>query len=194
MEDDEFETKPVRSPAKLSKTPSWIMLGFLLGGAFMWAYLRETPKPVAPPPVTLTEWPKAVRIEPSKLTDIELIFAEWKDHAVWENNLTEFAYWRSETREFSEYYEVRRVGETLYFRSIPKLTRLLLKSASPLPTHAPVQFTESEAHYREWLEQGRKKAAEEPLRAPPIAPPAAPKVDATVPPLPKPATEPLPKT
>lgn len=197
MEDEEPEKTYPLSPSKMSKTPSWVMLGFLLGAAFVWAFKRDVAKPAGPSPVALAEWPKAVTVPPSPLTTIEGVFAEWKDNAVWENNLTEVALWRSETRAYSEFYEVRRVGEALYFRSIPRLTHLIVRSGTPLPNDAPLQFTESEKHYREWVEQGRAKS-EDPSRpvpaAPRFAPPTPPKVDATVPPLEKPAVEPPPKT
>ena len=73
MDDEEFDepkkTYPP-SPAKMSKAPSWVMLGFLLGMAAVWGYRRSEEKPPAPA-VTLTEWPRAVRVEPSPLTTIE---------------------------------------------------------------------------------------------------------------------------
>lgn len=194
MEDDESEKTYPLSPSKMSKTPSWLMLGFLLGGAFMWAFQRDTAKPAAPAPATLTEWPKAVRVPPSPLTTIEAVFADWKDNAVWENNLTEVAMWRSETGAYSEFYEVRRLGETLYFRSIPRLTRQVVRSGTSLPANAPLQFTESEKHYNEWVEQGRKKSMNEPLVAPRTAPPVPPKIDVTLPPMERPAPELPPKT
>lgn len=194
MEDDEPEKNPPLSPSKMSKTPSWLMLGFLTGAAFMWAFQRDGTKPPAPAPVTLTEWPKAVRIPASPLTTIEAVFDEWKENAVWEHDTTEVAMWRSESGAYSEFYEVRRVGEVLYFRSIPKLTRRFVGSTDALPSNAPLRFTETEKHYREWLEQGRQKSMNEPLVAPRIAPPTPPGVNATVPRIEKPAGEPPPKT
>lgn len=199
MNDEEPEerekTYPL-SPAKMSKTPSWVMLGFLLGAAFVWGFKRDTAKPAAAAPVTLTEWPKAVKLAPSPLTTIEALFAEWGDNAVWEEARTEVAMWRSETGTYSEFYEVRKIGGELFFRSIPKLTRRIVRSGTPLPASAPLQFTESERHYREWLEQGREKSVTEPLvpsRSRAMTPVAPPKVDPTVPPLAQPRAELPPK-
>ena len=167
MDDDEHE-EPRKSyplsPAKMSKTPSWVMLGFFLGAAFVWTFKRDSVKPVAmvPSAATVTEWPKSVLVPPPSLTTIEAVFADWGKHAVWEDNVTEVAMWRSETNSFSEYYEVRRVNDTLYFRSIPKLTRLVMRHGTPLP-QSPLQFTETEEQYREWLAHGRvERAADKP--------------------------------
>ncbi len=196
MDDEEPQKTYPLSPAKMSKTPSWVMLGFLLGAAFVWGLQRDTAKPAAAAPVTLTEWPKAVKVAPSPLTTIEALFAEWGDNAVWEEERTEVAMWLSEAGAFSEFYEVRRMKDGLYFRSIPKLSRRLIRSGTPLPSNAPLQFTESEKHYREWLEQGREKNLAEPLlpsRSRGMTPMAPPKVDPTVPPLDRPRAELPPK-
>lgn len=186
MDDDEPQKTYPLSPAKLSKTPSWVMLGFLLGAAFVWAFKSEPPKPAAmvAAPATPMEWPKAVKLPPSPLTTVEALFAEWGQHAVWEEERTEIAMWRSETGKFSEFYEVRRMAGEYFFRSIPELSRRIVRSGTPLPNHAPLQFTESERHYQEWLRQGRDQSATEAsgrVRPRDIPPPMRPKVDATVP-------------
>jgi hypothetical protein len=149
-------------------------------------------------PAIPAEWPKALTLGPSPLTTIEAVFDEWKEHAVWENNLTEVALWRPETGAYSECYEVRRVNGTLYFRSIPRLTRRIVRSGTPLPTNTPLQFTESEAHYLAWLEQGRKQSLGEPLvpprpsgLTPLLTPLPMPVIDPSVPPLSNPRPEPL---
>lgn len=189
MDDEPEQTYPL-SPAKMSKTPSWVMLGFLLGAGFVWSFTRDAEKS-APAGLIVQEWPKAVVVPPSPLTTIEAVFDAWKENAVWENNVTEVAMWRAETAAYSEFYEVRKLGETLYFRSIPRLTRRLIRSGPPLPSNAPLQFTESEAHYLAWLEQGRVKSLGEPLSPPPAPDPAPPRVDPAVPPLGSPRPEPL---
>ena len=196
--DDEPEKPYPLSPAKMSKTPSWVMVGFLLGAAFVWGYKRDAEKTAPVAPAIPAEWPKALTLAPSPLTTIEAVFDEWKEHAVWENNLTEVALWRSDTGAYSECYEVRRVNGTLYFRSIPRLTRRIVRSGTPLPTNTPLQFTESEAHYLAWLEQGRKKSLGETLVPPrpsgltprPTSLPP-PVIDPSVPPLGHPRPEPL---
>lgn len=193
MDDEPEKTYPL-SPAKMSKTPSWVMLGFLMGAAFVWSYRRDAEKSAPVAPALPAEWPKALTLAPSPLTTIEAVFDEWKEHAVWENNLTEVAMWRSESGAYSECYEVRRVNGTLYFRSIPRLTRRIVRSGTPLPSHTPLQFTESEAHYLAWLEQGRKKSLGEPLvppRGAGLAPLPTPVIDPSVPPLGHPRPEPL---
>jgi hypothetical protein len=190
MDDDEHE-EPRKSyplsPAKMSKTPSWVMLGFFLGAAFVWTFKRDAVKPVAmvPSAATVTEWPKSVLVPPPSLTTIEAVFADWGKHAVWEDNVTEVAMWRSETNSFSDFYEVRKVGDVLYFRSIAKLTRLVIRHGVPLP-QSPLQFTETEAQYREWLEHGRverPKDAPRPSVPPPpqMRPPALPRTAAPAP-------------
>ena len=193
MDDEPEKTYPL-SPAKMSKTPSWVMLGFVMGAAFVWGYKRDAEKSAPVAPAIPAEWPKALTIAPSPVTTIEAVFDEWKEHAVWENNLTEVAMWRAETRAYSEFYEVRRVNETLFYRSIPRLTRRIVRSGTPLSSNAPLQFTESEAHYLAWLEQGRVKSMGEPLvppRASGLTPLVPPAVDPTVPSLGNPRPEPL---
>src|SRR5258708_482017 len=104
MDDDDEPRKDYPlSPSKMSKTPSWVMLGFFLGAAFVWGFKHETEKPAPAAPVTLTEWPRAVRVAPSPLTTIEAVFANWGNHAVWQDNFTEVAMWRSDTGGYTEF-------------------------------------------------------------------------------------------
>ena len=179
----------------MSKTPSWAMVGFLLGAAFVWNFKRDGEKnvAVAPSSAARMDWPKAVVVAPSPLTTIEAVFADWGQHAVWENNLTEVALWRAETKSFSEFYEVRKVGDALYFRSIAKLTRLVIRHGVPLPTDAPLQFTETEAQYREWLEHGRFERKTEATVQPSLFGPVLIPPDETMPRMPVPTT-PMPRT
>jgi hypothetical protein len=144
---------PYPNPApRLSKTPSWVTLGFVLGALFVWA-LPHPEKPAPEPAVTRS---LTVRLERPKLTEIEAVFEQWSQLAVWEYDLTEVAMWDVDKKSFSIYYEVLRDGDKYYFRSIPHLTR-------PVLTHGlhgamPLQFTETEALRREWLEHGRYDA------------------------------------
>lgn len=152
--DDEAprENRPHRIPAsKMSKVPSWISVGFVLGAVFVWGLFK--PKPV-PPEVRIVE---VIPPQPqeTKLTTIEAVFSDWSEHAVWHNDTTEIAYWNPGTEEFSEFYEVRRLGDALFFRSIPKLTRRIINHGKPLPGGCPLRFTETEEQYREWREHGR---------------------------------------
>lgn len=128
------------SVSKLSKTPSWIMLGFVLGALFVLTLPRKSSAPVAPPRV---ERP-AAPVAPTPLTVehaiyFESIFAELGQSAIWQDDVTEVAFWNSERRDFSDCFEVLRMGDKFYFRSIPRLTR-------PVPTEgvgpdSPFRFT-----------------------------------------------------
>ena len=90
------------------------------------------------------------------LTMIEAVFADWGKYAVWADDLTEVALWNSETRNFEDCYEVKRVGDLLYFRSIPQFTRRVVRHGKPLAS-SPLQFTETEEQYQDWLEHGRSE-------------------------------------
>ncbi len=153
MEEETESDFPAEPRPKMSMTPSWVMLGFVLGALFVVALppSKEAPAPVAAPrPV---ETPR--KLPPPRLTTIEAVFAAWGEHAVWDDDMTEVALWDTEKSRFSEVYEVRRVGEKIYFRTIPRLTRRVINHGKPLPLECPLQFTETEERYREWLEHGR---------------------------------------
>lgn len=158
MEDE--DPKPEKpyplSTAKMSKTPSWIMLGFLLGAAFVAALppLRKKPAPPAEPTRTAEPARPTEPREPAQLTTIEAVFAEWGRHAVWSDDTTEVALWNSQDRAFTDFYEVRRYGGVFYFRTLSRLTRRIITRGKPLPD-SPLQFTETEEQYREWVNYGR---------------------------------------
>jgi hypothetical protein len=146
------------TPAKMSKTPSWIMLGFVLGALFVAALppLHRNPdKSPAMRPTRVPEYttPPPPR-QPQPLTTIEDVFAVWGEHAVWSDDTTEVAFWNKEYQDFTDCFEVRRVENKNYFRSIPRLTRRIVTHGKPLP-NSPFRFTETEEQYREWLEHGR---------------------------------------
>lgn len=169
MDDDTPEPGKPHPPsiAQLSKTPSWIMLGFLLGAAFVAALppLRERPAEAAPGPETPPPTQMVLRVTPA-LTTVEAVFAEWGRHAVWSDNVTEVAMWNSQERAFSDFYEVRRIDGGLYFRSIPKLTRRIIARGKPMPD-SPLRFTETEEQYQEWRQHGR---SERPAEVAPAGP------------------------
>lgn len=159
---DEPESERPISPARLSKTPSWITLGFVLGALFVFALPREEKRasvrpvtPVAPP----------VRLERPKLTEIEAVFAEWGDAAVWEHDLTEVALWDADRKSYAICYEVLRSGDTYYFRSIPRLTRPILTHG--VRANSPLQYTETEELRREWM-RGRWESLTPPESATPV--------------------------
>ena len=196
------EPKPEKryplSTSKMSKTPSWIMLGFLLGAVFVAALppLRKSPAPREPAPMRSEPPRPAASREPPLLTTIEAVFAEWGKHAVWSGDVTEVALWNIADKAFSEFYEVRRLGDGYYFRSIPRLTRRVITHGKPLP-ESPLQFTESEEQYREWLKYGRterpaeREADTRPTFTPgPKPAPVERAINLTTPSLPPPQLEP----
>lgn len=176
MEHDESQSRtsyPL-STAKMSKTPSWIMLGFVLGAAFVVA-LPQWRRAVAPPTPALARVVEDARPatprEPPQLSTIEAVFALYGGEAVWSDDVTEVALWNSSDRAFSEFYEVRRMGGVFYFRTIPRLTRRVIARGKPR-SDMPLQFTETEDQYREWLAFGRTERPADP--APNLRPAPAP--------------------
>jgi hypothetical protein len=143
MEDD--EQRPAKkhpiSISKLSKTPSWVMLGFVLGALFMIALPDE--KPVEPRPTRRVEPPQPATPAPSQIAEVQAVFEDprWKDYIVWADDTTEVAFWNQGTKEFSDLFEVRRAAGVNYFRSVPALTRPFAKYRAPLPDDCPLRFT-----------------------------------------------------
>lgn len=178
--DDDFEppkkSYPV-SPSKMSKTPSWIMLGFVLGALTVIALppLRKE-KPEPEPAVVQEREPAAPSApsEPAQLTIVEAVFAAYAKHAVWDDDTTEIALWNSKEQAFSDFFEVRRDGNTYYFRSIPSLTRRVISRGKPMP-ESPILFTETEEDYQEWRQHGRKeRPVQQDFRPRPTPRPVAP--------------------
>ncbi|MGH7943807.1 MAG: hypothetical protein ACREH8_05410 [Opitutaceae bacterium] len=175
MEDDESKAgkRYPLSASKMSKTPSWIMLGFLLGAVFVAALPPLRRKP-APEPVVFkaTEPPAApAPREPPQLTTIEAVFEVWGKHAVWSDDVTEVALWNDRDKAYTDCFEVRRFGSIHYYRTIPRLTRRVISRGKPIP-ESPLRFTETEEQYREWLNYGRSERPIERTR--PARPTASP--------------------
>jgi hypothetical protein len=149
MEEDEPSAPPSSRP---SQVPSWVTLGFALGALFVMALPRPKEKAAPTPPE-----PEPVQrpLTPPQLTTIEAVFAQWEQYAVWSGDVTEVALWNAESRSFSDYYEVLRIGEHRYFRSISRLTRPLLTHG--VVTESPLQFTESAAERAKWLGDVRQE-------------------------------------
>ena len=137
--DESGEETPV-SPSRLSKTPSWITLGFVLGVLFVLA-LRSDGDAPKPKPATAIPSPP-VKLERPRVTDIEAVFADWGHHAVWHNDLTEVALWDTAKRSYSQFYEVLRSGDVYYFRSIDRLTHPVITQG--MPRDCPLLFTQPE--------------------------------------------------
>lgn len=177
---DETEPRPP-SPSHLSKIPSWISLGFVLGALFVWALPTPEVELPQPPPTEPPQAPAPVRSGPAPLSDIEAVFAVWGRHAIWYHDLTEVALWDTETKAYSRYYEVLRAGDDYYFRTIDRLTRPILTHG--VLVESPLQYTETEAMRNEWLRERREEdwkmiKESNPLSAPPPSTP-----------LPRPRTE-----
>jgi len=143
------EDKSDQRSAELSKVPSWILLGFLIGAAFVFLLRREylfdgdgaAPALVEPQPAVASLPPTSLTVrkgDPS-LSAIEAIWTAWGEHAVWIGELSEVALWNTQNLAFSDYVEVTRRGDFYFFRSIPKLTRPIVDRG--LGIKAPVQFT-----------------------------------------------------
>ena len=148
--DDTEPTRPV-SAARLSKTPSWITLGFVSGVLFMLTLPRD--QEAAKTSTRLERVEPPVRLERPPLTDIEAVFVDWERYAVWHEDSTEVALWDTARQSYSIFYEVLRRDGVYYFRSIPHLTRPVLKRG--VPAQSPLQYTETEESRRAWIEHGQ---------------------------------------
>lgn len=143
------EAKPTRE--SLSKTPSWIMLGVVIGAIVALAVEenlenKERVRAAAAPKTVETKVetpapPPKIDQYPS-LQTVEALFLDWKDNAIWRHDITEIAVWDQATNTYPYFYEILRNGEEYYFRSLPKLTRPLMDIAGGYP--APIRFTETE--------------------------------------------------
>lgn len=171
-EASDSEVSPSVIKAKPSLVPSWIMLGFVVGALFVWAL--PAPKP-APPRAETGEARTVIVKTVPQFTTIEAVFAEWGKYAVWDNELTEVALWSSETKDYTDCFEVLRSAGIHYFRSIPRLTRPVLTHGTR--ENSPLQFTETEAQRAEWLGEKRQetwRAVSEAARSKTVLPSYAP--------------------
>lgn len=152
---DEDTPRPPR--AELSKTPSWVMVGFVLGVLTVLGFQRDRREPVPAGEAAVSLAPAAVpakaesqetgeersvtnREDRPSLAVIEAVFDQWGGYALWENEVTEVALWNSVTNDFTDYFEVIRTGSGFYYRSIPRLTRSWTDAKPPL--ESPLRFTE----------------------------------------------------
>jgi hypothetical protein len=151
-----MDEDPPPPPAKPSPIPSWVTLGFVLGALFVWALPRNAPAPpeVRPAGEIPTPTPANSAGEP-KIATIDAVFAEWGRYAVWSDGTTEVALWGSDTKSFSDCYEVVKVNDEYYFRPIASLTRPILTHG--IPENPPLRFTETERQREEWLGEVQKE-------------------------------------
>jgi hypothetical protein len=137
-------------PAKPSQVPSWVMLGFGLGALFVLALPKHAAVEAESHPAADTASPAPTRaVSPPLISTIEAVFASWGKYAVWSNDTTEVALWSPETKSYSECFEVLRLGDNYYFRSISRLSRPIL--AHGVAEGSPLQFTETVRQRDEWL-------------------------------------------
>lgn len=135
---DELERERPISPSRLSKTPSWITLGFVLGALFVFSLPREDKSVRAPVAPVNPLQPQ--RLDRPKLTDIEAVFAEWGRYALWADDLTQVALWDTEKHSYSIFYEVLRSNGNYYFRSISRIDRFVAPEEIRLPPNSPLRF------------------------------------------------------
>jgi hypothetical protein len=171
----EHTPDPYRKPARprLSLTPSWVMLGFALGAAFVYLLPSGAP-PAAPAAAPEPRKPApAAPQRPARLTEIEAVFEIWGQYAIWDGDRTEVALWNSERDAYADFYEVRREGGVLYFRTIPRLTRPML--AHGTRSDSPLVFTETEEMRQKWLEARSQLVPARAVSTPTTTTPAVPK-------------------
>ena len=158
---DPDDVPPPPPPGRLSMIPSWVMLGFVLGAVFVWAFQRQSPPTSKPPAIAARPAAAAepashpIVLGPPRLTAIEAVFEEWGHYAVWDDDTTEVALWNGEAKAFTDYFEVFRANDRFYFRSIPRLTRPLMTRG--IKENSPLQFTETAAQHEEWMRQVREE-------------------------------------
>ncbi|ATC63826.1 hypothetical protein CMV30_07630 [Nibricoccus aquaticus] len=147
---------PPTPKEKLSKAPSWIMVGFVIGCVFAYVADRElekrrdkTPAPSPAPvaPAAPAEIPPGLRLSQN---EIEAIFTQAEEGAVWENDITEIVVFNTRTGKFSDLIEVMRSGPYFYYRSITRLTRPLITAKAE--SGALILFTETDAGRAKRLE------------------------------------------
>jgi hypothetical protein len=147
------------APAKPTQTPSWVMLGFVVGVLFMLALPRREPAAAPAPAAPVPAPPPPAPVAPPRT--IDAVFATWGKYAKWDSDTTEVALWNSGTKDYSDCYEVLRLGDAYFFRQIPRLTRPVLHHGVPEAESAPLQYTETAAQAQEW----KKEASDENWRA-----------------------------
>ncbi|MEO6568128.1 MAG: hypothetical protein ABIO94_05145 [Opitutaceae bacterium] len=134
---DEFDETPPASRPKPSKIPSWIMLGFLLGAAFVWALPRPRPTRSVIPPATPLISAVAMATHP-RLSDVEASFDMWSRYALWADDVTYVGLWDPETLTYRDCFQVLRRSDELFFRSVPRPRNL--RARSDVPKDSPLEF------------------------------------------------------
>jgi hypothetical protein len=146
MEEEPEEPEEPTGARKPSLAFSWATLGFIVGTLFVLALPARRPPPLAPEPITEV----VKRTIAPELTTIEAVFLAWDKYAVWSDDTTQVALYNDQTKDFSDFYEVLRVNENYYFRTITGLTRPVLTHGG-IPANSPLLFTETAQQQKEWL-------------------------------------------
>lgn len=142
------DAKPPREA--LSRIPSWIMVGGVVGCILTLTVQREissppastkTPPPAVTRPVEPTPTPTPARPELG-LVEMEELFGTYHELAVWRHGITEVAFWNPATNEYSIFVEVLKNGDDYFFRTLPALTRPINESLND--PNVPMRFTETE--------------------------------------------------
>jgi hypothetical protein len=153
MEEETPAPAPQPSADKPSQTPSWAMVGFVLGALFVLALPHREPETpvqsVVLPPAPVEPPPRRIPLSPPRISTIEAVFEAYGQYAVWDHDTTEVALWNSESESFADCFEVLRTPEGYFFRSIPRLTRPVLTHG--VKADAPLRFTETAEQRSEWL-------------------------------------------
>ncbi|MDX2185329.1 MAG: hypothetical protein SFV32_00210 [Opitutaceae bacterium] len=146
---------------KLSRVPSWIMLGFIAGGLAVYtlvpelkgfwhkrraqadaaaaaAVSAERPSPTPAPTPAPKPAPTGATLE-----EVDMIFTIYRADAVWDNDRTEIAIWNRYKERFSDFYELYRDGDgKIWYRPILELTRPVIQYEGE--EGRPIRFTESQ--------------------------------------------------
>lgn len=123
------------------------MLGFLLGALFVWML----PKPPARPSSIVAPTPErpALAAPPThpRLSDVEAVFEEWRQYALWDGDTTYVCMWDDVSRTFRDCYEVLRRGESQnYFRNVARPRNL--RPRDGVPANSPLEFLNPVAEAR----------------------------------------------
>jgi hypothetical protein len=140
------DVQPPPKASDLSKVPSWLLVGFVVGALFVGLlrrdYLvRSSPVQASGGNVesTLASPSPAVRPGEPSLSAVEAIWSVWGEHAVWVEEVTQISIWNTETLAFTDFFEVTRRADSYFFRCIPRLSRPVVDRG--LGKAAPIQFT-----------------------------------------------------
>jgi hypothetical protein len=133
------ESQVPEAKSKPSQVPSWVTLGFALGALFVMALPKPAPiERVEQAPPEPAAFKAAV---PSRVTTIEAVFSDWGRYAQWSGAVTQVGLWNADTRSYSDFYEVLKMGDVLFFRSIPALSGPVVSQG--IPVECPLEFAQS---------------------------------------------------